>query len=63
MKNQKLFMECVSKIKRWPSLRSSYFPSLPRGCNFVVCAPTNGQYKLDINGEVFLHSDHVKAKK
>lgn len=61
--NKELFLFCVSKIKRWPRLRSTKFPIFPKGCGFVITGNSDGKYKLGIEGVVYSHADYIKAKK
>ena len=63
IRNYDIFIKCVKSIKRWPSQNALILPSLPEKCSFVFCSPTNRQYKLNINGVIYLHSDYAKIKK
>lgn len=58
-----VFLECVRIIKRWPSMNAQCFPVLPKHCNFVICAPYDGQYKLNVIDTLYFHKEYVKAKK
>ena len=58
-----LFLDCVTKIQRWPRINSCRFPTLPKGCHFVICSPYDGKYKIDVLNVTYQHLDYVKAKK
>ncbi len=59
---ERLFIECVKKIKRYPSVTDCVFPSLPNGCFFVLCPPSDGRYKIEVNGDKYNYGDYLRLK-
>lgn len=58
-----LFIECVKSIKRYPRMGSLSFPTLPRGCYFVIAPPYTGQYQIDVDGVMFDYKHYLYIKK
>ena len=62
MNKNNLFISCVNKIKRYPSLNACSFPVLPKDCYFVIAPPCDNRYKIECDGRIFTYEDYRKEK-